>query len=309
MVLRRKIARQEPACPRGVLIGNRGFVRLPVRAFVLVGFLLVAQGVRAAELRPATLAAWESYVQLTERRITGELEDGQKALATDFLTDSESRTTRSHLRNGQASIRRMKTTERNGKEIPVSDGMIHHWLGGIFVPGMTLDSLLRWLQDYDQHERYFQEVEQSKLLSREGPEFRIFYRLRRKKVITVYYNTLHTVVYRQQESHRASSRSFTTKIAELDNPGTAAEKEKPDGTDRGFLWRLNSYWRFQEEDGGVYVECESVSLSRSIPFGFGWLVKGDVESIPRESLENTLTSIRDGIRTAMGQAGTEKRLP
>src|SRR3972149_8197519 len=94
----------------------RGFVKYII-ALALGVVLLVAQGVRAAELRPATLAAWESYVQLTERRIAGELEDGQKALATDFLTDSESRTTRSLLRNGQASIRRMKTPESNGKEI------------------------------------------------------------------------------------------------------------------------------------------------------------------------------------------------
>ena len=277
------------------------------QAFLLVAVFLAAQGLRAAELRPAASAAWEGYIGLTEQRIAGELEDGKKVLATDFLADSESRTTRSLLRNGQSSIRRLKTTDRNGKEIPVPDGMIHHWLGGIFVPGVTLDSLLRWLQDYDRHERYFQEVERSKLVSHNGPEFQIFYRLRRKKVLTVYYNTFHTVVYRQQDPRRASSRSFTTKIAELDNPGTAEEKEKPDGTDRGFLWRLNSYWRFQEADGGVFVECESVSLSRTIPFGLSWLIKGYVESIPRESLENTLTSIRDGIAKSASQAASTTR--
>ena len=140
------------------------------------------------------------------------------------------------------------------------------------------------------------EVEKSQLVSREGPEFRIFYRLRRKKVITVFYNTLHTVVYRQQDAQRASSRSATTRIAELDHPGEPGESEKPVGDDRGFLWRLNSYWRFMEADGGVFVECESISLSRSIPFGLSWLIKGYVESIPRESLESTLTSIRDGIK-------------
>ena len=170
----------------------------------------------------------------------------------------------------------------------------------MFVPQTTLPSLLEWIQDYDQHERYFLEVERSKLVSRDGPEFKIFYRLRRKKVITVYYNTLHTVVYQERDAKRASSRSFTTRIAQLDQPGEPGEKEKPVGNDSGFLWRLNSYWRFQEEDGGVFVECESVSLSRSIPFGLSWLVKGYVESIPRESLEGTLTSIRNGIGKRSG---------
>jgi len=90
-------------------------------------------------------------------------------------------------------------------------------------------------------------------------------------------------------------------IAELADAGTASEKEKPVGDDSGFFWRLNSYWRFKQENGGVFIECESISLSRSIPFGFGWLVKGYVESVPRESLEGTLTSIRQGVaETARG---------
>lgn len=298
MPLFTKTAGQVWLLPEGLCGGVARAFRPLAQLFLWMIALLAAQPVQGAELRPSTLAAWETYVRLTEQRVAAELEDGQKFLTTDFLPGSEPLTTRSLLRNGQVSIRRMKTGDQTGKEIPVPDGMIHHWLGAIRVPGVSLESLLHWVQDYDRHERYFLEVEKSQLLSREGPEFRIFYRLRRKKVITVYYNTLHTVVYRPQDSRRASSRSFTTRIAELEDPGTAAEKEKPVGTDRGFLWRLNSYWRFQEEDGGIFVECESVSLSRSIPFGLSWLIKGYVESIPRESLENTLTSIRDGIRQA-----------
>jgi len=179
--------------------------------------------------------------------------------------------------------------------------LIHHWFGSIFIPNTTLDVLLRWVQDYDQHHRFFKEVEQSKLLSRDNNTFNIFLRLMRKKVVTVHYNTNHTVVYRREESDRASSRSVATKIAELADTGTASEKEKPVGDDSGFFWRLNSYWRFKQENGGVFIECESISLSRSIPFGFGWLVKGYVESVPRESLEGTLTSIRQGVaETARG---------
>ena len=301
-----KTAGQGWLLPEGLCVGvARAFRPLAQRLLWMIA-LLAAQPLPGAELRPSTLSAWETYVRLTEQRVAAELEDGQKFLSSDFLPGSEPLTTRSLLRSGQVSIRRMKTGGQNGTEVPVPDGMIHHWLGGIRVPGVSLESLLQWVQDYDGHERYFMEVEKSQLLSREGPEFRIFYRLRRKKVITVYYNTLHTVIYRPQDSRRASSRSFTTKIAELEDPGTAAEKENPVGTDRGFLWRLNSYWRFQEEDGGVFVECESVSLSRSIPFGLSWLIKGYVESIPRESLENTLTSIRNGITPANAAGASAK---
>ncbi|MBI3894647.1 MAG: hypothetical protein HY313_01820 [Acidobacteria bacterium] len=255
-----------------------------------------SQNLSAAELQRHTLSSWGTYVRFTEKRIATELDDGQKFLATDFLENNNASSVRDLLRRGQVSIRKMKALDAVGKEIQVKDGMIHHWVGSIFVPGIKLTSLLEWLQDYDHRAGRFPEVEESRLISRNGDTFQIFFRLRRKKIITVYYNTEHTAVYRHHDPLRASSRSFATKIAELDHPATPQEKEKPAGNDRGFLWRLNSYWRYQEQGGGVFIECESISLSRDIPFGLGWLIQGYVESVPRESLENTLLSIREGVK-------------
>jgi len=256
--------------------------------------LCVTQEARAAKLQPGTLKTWDAYVQLTEKRIDAELAGKSSFLVMDFKRADESRRIRSLLMSGQVFMEKMKTTDAGGRELVVDDGMIHHWFGAIFIPNTTLDVLLRWVQDYDQHQRFFKEVEQSRLVSRDNNTFNIFLRLMRKKVVTVHYNTNHTVVYRE-ESDRASSRSVATRIAELTGAGTPSEKEKPVGDDSGFFWRLNSYWRFKQENGGVFIECESISLSRSIPFGFGWLVKGYVESVPRESLEGTLTSIRQGV--------------
>jgi hypothetical protein len=150
---------------------------------------------------------------------------------------------------------------------------------------------LNWVQDYDHHDLYFREVEQSKLLSRDGDTFEIFLRLTKSKFVTVRYDTYHSVTYRRHGEGRASSRSVATRINEIDDSGT----------DHGFLWRLNSYWRFSEEDGGVYVECESISLSRAVPFGLGWLINRYVDSVPRESLRNTLLSIREGVAARLTQ--------
>lgn len=249
------------------------------RAAVLLLVLQTTPGGLAATLQPKTLAAWEKYVRLTEQRVERDLQQEMTARPA-----------------GNVQLTRQQALDENGRPIPVPDGMIHHWRGSVFVPSASLDAVLKFVQDYDQHHRFFQEVEQSRLVSRDGDTFRIFYRLKRKKVITAIYNTAHTVVYKRHGPKRASSRSASTRIAELDEPGTAAEKEKPVGQDRGFLWRANGYWRFEERDGGVVVEWESLSLSRSIPAGLGWLVKGFVESVPRESLVNTLTSLRDGVK-------------
>jgi len=249
----------------------------------------------AARLQPKTIQDWETYAQATEKRINSELVAGKAFLSLDFKPQEERERIRRTLRSGSVYVEKRETKDARGKEIKVDDGMIHHWYGGIFIPNVTLGTLKRWIQNYDRHADYFEEVEKSRLITRNGEDFKIFLRLVRKKVVTVRYNTEHTALYRDHSPTRLSSRSIATKIAEIADAGTASEKEKTSADDSGFLWRLNSYWRFEEIDGGVLVECESISLSRGIPFGLGWIVGPFVESVPKESLDQMLVAIRDGV--------------
>ena len=262
---------------------------------VLAGVTSSAEA-SAATLKTKTVRAWESYAQLTERRIDKEIAGGETFLALDLKPKEERERIRKVLKDGSVHIESMLTRDAQGKEIEVDEGLIHHWVGSIFIPNVKLASLRTWLQNYDRHVDYFADVEKSKLLARDGENFKIFLRLVRKKVVTVRYNTEHAVAYRDHAPGRLSSRSIATKIAEVADAGSASEREKSSADDSGFMWRLNSYWRFQETEGGVIVECESISLSRSIPFGVGWLVGPFVESVPRESLNGLLVSIRDGVR-------------
>jgi hypothetical protein len=119
--------------------------------------------------------------------------------------------------------------------------------------------------------------------------------MRSKAFVTAYYNTEQTCIYTLYGSTRASSQSTAMKIAELDNPGTPSEREKPPGNDRGFLWRLVSWWRFEQRGPDVIVELESASLSRGIPSVIKFMpgISGYIRSTPRETLESVLISIRD----------------
>jgi hypothetical protein len=130
------------------------------------------------------------------------------------------------------------------------------------------------------------------LIAKDGEHLRVYLKLRRTKVITATYNTEHDVEYRHLGPQRASSRSVATRIAELADAGTSAEHEKTAGNDSGYLWRLNAYWRYEQSNGGVLIECESVSLSRSIPTLLRPFISGVVEGVARESLERTLVSLR-----------------
>src|SRR5262249_35438611 len=129
-----------------------------------------------------------------------------------------------------------------------TNGTIHHWIGAIFIPGVTVDQLTRWVQNYDAYKDFYKEVEQSKLESRLDPNtFSVFLRLTRtKSFVTAKFNTHHIVVYSRNGNGRASSKSVATNITQVKDGGTSSERELPLDDNDGYLWKLNSYWRFAE---------------------------------------------------------------
>jgi hypothetical protein len=260
--------------------------------FLLPLVFAAAPSLGAAELRRETEAAWERYVELTEMRIERELASGDGFLVQEFLPAGERARAAAAISAGEVFATKLHTLEPDGTEVETPSGLVHHWAGSIFVPGAEVEGLVGWLQDYDEHHRYFDDVEESRLITRQGESFDIFLRLRRKKIVTVHYATEHAVHYRRHGAGRISSRSRATRISEIEDPGTPREREKPAGEDRGFLWRLNSYWRFEQRPGGVVVELESISLSRGVPLALRWLIGPYLDSVPRESIEATLVPIR-----------------
>lgn len=268
-----------------------------LRATVLAGLLLSSSLALEAKLEPATAAAFDRYVRLTEARMEPELAGERHFLFVDALDDSTRRLRLAELRKGGLVIDSRETRDGQG-EVDIPDGMVHHWVGLVFVPGVTVSQAVELLQAYDTHAAVYKPaVERSEILERSGNTFRVFLRFYMKKVIAVTLNTEHEARFERPSPTRAHSRIVSTRIAEVDEPGTPAEREKPVGNDSGFLWRLNSYWRFLERDGGVYVQCESISLTRDIPTGFGWIVGPFVTSIPRESLTFTLETTREALST------------
>jgi hypothetical protein len=272
---------------------------------VLAGFM-AASGMLSPAFagRPsaAAVTTWDAYTAATEQRIDRELARGAPFLVQDIVAPGQGTHTRSGPPKPGIFVMAMPAATSGGRPIETDDALIHHWLGSVFVPGVTIGDVLGFVRDYDNNGRYFEDVVASRRLSNNGDVYRIFLKLKRTKVITVYYNTEHPVVYSVPNGDRASSRSVATKIAELEDVGTGTEYEKTPDKERGFMWRLNSYWRFLAVPGGVIVECESTSMSRSIPTGLGWLVGHYVKSIPRESLERTLTGIKRGVLARAGKA-------
>ena len=245
-----------------------------------------------AELKPKTSAAFDKYVAATEARVNGELRPGGVFLYVDGLPADARQRSQDKLRKGEILVE-LRKTNSPGLNSDVPDGMVHHWVGIMFIPGVTLAQLLPILQDYDRRaELYKPDVISSHLIFHQGDDYRFSMRLYQKRFTTVVFNTEYATHWGQVDPRRIYSNSISTKIAEVKNSDHPDGEEWPVGKGRGYLWRLNTYWRFEEKDNGVYMQCEALSLTRDIPFGLGWLLKPLVTKIPRESLNRALGQTR-----------------
>lgn len=257
--------------------------------------LILAVTVRTshgAELKQETLHAFERYVQSSEARMDQELAGKKSFLSIDALPESSRNEAYARLRRGEIITERFPPSDSH-EVVAIPGGLIHDWVGIVFVPGISIMQTLAMLEDYDRDAQYYgPEVLQSKLLDHSGDDFRVFLRLKRTRIVTAVYDTEYDVRYARIDDTRVYSRSYSTRIAEVDDAGTPQEHERPVGDDRGFLWRLNSYWRFLQADGGTYIQCDAISLTREIPAGLGWLVRPFIDSIPADSLRSTLDATR-----------------
>lgn len=194
----------------------------------------------------------------------------------------------------------------HGPEQKIPGGMIQDWVGMLFIPGASIDRVKAALEDYGNYKNFYKpEVIDSKTLAHAGDEYDVFLRLRERQLLTVVLNTTYHVRYAMFDPSRMYVISRSTRIAEVQDPDQSYTEELPAGDDNGFLWRLNSYWRFEAADGGVYAECEGISLSRDVPLGLGWMIKGFLEKFPKDSMLNTLR----GTRKAVEQHGASSSSP
>ncbi|MGE0394696.1 MAG: hypothetical protein AB7P67_14115 [Vicinamibacterales bacterium] len=262
---------------------SRASVFLPMALLALLAVPRAA----VAELGSDTTRGWGAYVSETERRIQQEVGSPHGFLGIDFEPDAAD--VRRQAGQGSVVMRHVRGPDDGRTAVP--GGLVHHWRGVIFVPGISVRELLGRLRKEAPPEQP-EDVLVSRVLATGDNWMRVYLRLRRRKIVTAVFNTEHLVRFMEHGAARASSTSIATRIAEVSDPGGPDERERTPGHDRGFLWRLNAYWRFEEVRGGVIAECESISLSRPIPAVVRALAAPLVERAARESLDRTLTLFR-----------------
>ena len=230
---------------------------------------LGAPGVLRAQLKPETQRDFDCYIQSAEARM-----DARKAFV---LAGADSA-----LNQKLAHDQKVETIAANGANPrQLTGGQLYDWIGAVFIPGTSLDRLVRMLQDYDHRPQYFPEtISTSKLLCRTGENhFRYTMRLKEPAIIDVESD----VVWDRVDEHRWRCRSYSTRTAEA-------------GKDHGYLRHLYSYWRFKETGEGVYVESETITLSEnfgSVSRALGSMLMG---INPEKSLRHSLAAMRQSVR-------------
>ncbi len=260
-----------------------------VAAATAVLTLSAGAGAAAARLYPDAVTAWNIYIRATETRIARELNSHGGFLALDFAPGAPA--ARQSLRAGGIVVEPMTTAGSGGEPIDVPSALVHHWRGAILIPHMSVAALIAQLQNGAPPTRQ-EDVLDSKVLERKPDWMRLSLKLQRTKIVTVVYNTEHVVTFVRDGASRARSASTATKIVEVADVNTPQEHELPAGDDRGFLWRLNAYWRYEQAGDGVIAECESVTLSRDVPSVVKFFVMPIVERAARESMTRTLAALR-----------------
>jgi hypothetical protein len=264
---------------------QHGKVRRGGKALVCFVFWLTCAGLAAqAALQPETKAAYQEYIAKIAPQMAA-----QNAAPSGFLWIDRDPGRQQAVRRGEIVTQKVFSSA-------VPEGMIQHWIGGVFLPGATLARVERVDQDYAAYGKFYgPDISRVNVVSQSRNHFVVAYRITKTKVVTAVLDTVQAIDYQPLGSGKLAVQSHSQSVRQVENPDKPTEQVLAEGEGSGFLWAMNSYWRMQERDGGVYVECEAITLSRGVPTGLGALINPVLQSFAEDSLKKTLEQKRQAV--------------
>jgi hypothetical protein len=259
-----------------------------ILALLLVILFVSPLILSASDLNQQTLQAWNEYIEGTKSQMKQRLSG-----TASFLWIDEDPGRRERLRQGEILV------EPASQNIPqkVPQGLIHDWMGAVFIPNVTIGAVFGMLNDYGQYGRFYNPaVIDAKLLNAAGATKRFSLVLAEKApFVTAAIVSEYSTQTVRLDKHHWYTITYSTRIQQIDDYGKPEAHELPPDQGAGYIWRLYSIQRFEERDGGVYTELEAIALSRNVPFELQWLVRPILQHLPRNSMEATLQKTRDAV--------------
>ena len=271
----------------------QGRLTLPGIVLTLLALFSVPAQSSANELKEQTLAEWNDYVHSACMRTEERAED------SPFLRVSEQPERRERARAGEIIVWR----EGDGHRTKVPHGLIHDWVGVVFIPKATIADVFAVARDYDHYsEIYKPAVMEARGRGSDGDDDNYSMLLVQKVLfVTAAVQGEYQTQYTQIDAKHWYSISQSTRLQAVEGFGQADMRVLPPDRGPGYVWRLFSFTRFEESDGGVYVEVEAMALSRDVPAMLRWLVDPVVDHMPRDSVRETLEKTRDAVLERMSR--------
>lgn len=251
-------------------------------------FLLAAPGAAQLKttLKPETLHGFEKYASEVESDLQ-QRSNGERP----FLALDDTPTDRARVLKGELVIR-----QGSDKASVIPDGLVHDWIGDVFIPHKTPEDVLSILEDFDRHQKIYPGVVRSRLIERHNHTVIGEWRLAQKSgLLAIVLQVRIEARYQQIAPGKWTGRAYANQISDVDHAGSKNETVYPPGEGYGFLWRLFAYWSLEATDGGVLAENRSLSLTRDIPQAVAWMVRPFVQEIPRQALQSTLLNTRKAV--------------
>ncbi len=261
-------------------------------AKITIELTLLAAGfpglLSAIALQPDTLKAWDDYIRSADSRMQTRLDGQRPFLWTDEAPDRGAR-----LQHGEILV--APVVQRGTQS--VAGGLIHDWLGAAFIPNAAIEGLLAVVHDYGRYKEFYRPVvADSKVLACTQTDQR-FFMVWQHRVLLI--NAAIEGQYQARDfaldARRGYNIATTTQVREIESYGKDGEYLLPPGQGNGFVWRLHSIARYEERDGGVYLELEAIALTRSIPASLRWVVNPVVNRLSINSLATSLRQTRDAV--------------
>ena len=250
-------------------------------------FLLLSVVVSwAAEPKPETLRAWNDYIG-TVKTIVAERNAGSRP----FLWVDESPVTRRRAQDGELVI-----GNHDPRKVP--QGLIHHWTGVMFIPNTSLDQVMRVLNSYDHYSDIYKPlIRKASVIEEDGDTVKLNVIAAQKAFsVTGAVDTDEEIWIVRPAPDRACITANSIRMQEIANYGQTSEHAFAEDRRPGFVWRAQIVERLEERDGGVYVELETISLSRGIPVEVRWLIKPLTDDLPRKMMNDILDETRTAAR-------------
>jgi hypothetical protein len=271
----------------GPLTGNDWRGRLAKISIASSLLLCIPAISNAAKLKQETLKAWNEYLHAADSHMQEHLQAGKHFLWMDEISD------RRQTRNGEILI--SEVGAHNPKRVPF--GLIHHWIGAAFIPNTKIDDVLAVVRDYSRYKEFYKPaVIDSKPVSQAGTHDKFSMLLLNKAVLRrTAIESDYESSYFQVDAKRWYSIASAIRLQEIDGYGEPGERRLPLNEGGGYIWRLHSISRFEEGDGGVYVELEAIALSRDIPISFRWIVDPIVRRVSKDALSTSLRQTSNAV--------------